>query len=1592
MRTKTLAIALALFVGCHVCVATNLAVAKDCLVNVDSNYPGYGPNVLNDGVQSAFGSDNILAGWASADAQGEHYIQLAWTQEQEIAAVVVYWAYDGGKFHPSSRYSLQVEKDGQWQVITTGENSAPVPYSVHLLQQPVHTKSLKIVQEKGGGEAGRPDLMWVCEVEAYAPEGLEFAQQGTPQTSVAVKAGTYKLAFLSKAAGNGQCEIAVGGSPLTSVYSRDGKWTQHNLVIDVKEPCELSIRGGNAVVAQVTAEKRAAFGDGEPLVELKDLYIETPLQNAVIAAPDDEELAGLAAQVRATLKDACGVEASIEPAAAARDDMDVRTVIAIGNMMNNDVIGMLYDKGFVYADSVYPGEDGYAVRTVHNPLGAGFNVVTATGSDTAGIIAAVAKLCEHLKASAGPVLPRILDIKLGAPQGNIAPPTPAAIQSRVDGYIRLRKSGDAPEWALNNFAGYGLNYNRTGDLEWAEMCRALMLALIDFWDENGAWPMEWLWDPYWAWENVEEAPCFTDAERLRITNFLLNVGRTNRSRYGGALTARNEISNGHQLDQALCIFVLGDYFWKYYQHPEAREWLDSADWRFKTSSKYHRLTHDSNDYNHAGFWFMLRYARISGDWTYVENGEFGRFAKYTMMMLDNLGYRAQNGDAGSPFAGPQANVYTTASWYYQDGMYKWPIRNTDYTAPGEYANNIPVQEPEDLTGAFRFNIEPTYYKYLTNFDADADLPSNVAPIDMAYDKISLRPSFDPRDEYIILDGMSRGEHGHDDGNSIIRYTDNERIWLCDMDYIRRAPKWHNSAIVIRDGATEQQPPLARADHLKDFGPACLLRSTMPHYNGADWERNIFWVKNGYFVILDNFIANEAGDYRLKTIWRTLGDTEISDGMLEVRQAGAVNVWGSFKPDEDRDGNGVPDGFTASMTNLSGEVKSRSAVDTEEFHSGPASIRMECDPQGYAVIYAYWPVDAGKKYRFHTMCKTQTEPGCSASNTIFWTGANRVRLPLSQGGGPQTGDTDWQAMDIEGVAPDDAETAQVAIRVNAQGSDTANGTVWFDDLSLIEIGEDGTETVIFPTDGEDEDFSCFYIKNAGDEALYLSEFLQRGHPLKDGYWVNYAYAGPEVKTLQQVADKTLAAGENHAIANLLYTSDKIEPRDLEIWKINSTTVGIVGDGEMTICGVRPAGAEEYSVGALTLDADMFQIEGTTLRATGLMSAKMAGKSIFSSAEPIDREVTLPTAEIIGEMPAVAKRGDTKLQADAQLTRDLRAYVDGAVRSVIMADIDGDGGDEAVIGDAAGGVTVMRADGAKLWQAETIRAVNVVRAADINGDGALEVIAGGDDQKVHAYDAHGEELWAHEFEDYHSRDGKIVAMEVADIANDGNMKIVVGTEGWHWYALDSAGKQVWRVGIAHAVTAGALADLDGDGDLEIVTGSEYYSWPVYDHNGKQLWRMSGGPGVTALAVADLNGDGKQECLFGTADGAASLRCMDAAGQPVWQASLGDEPRDILCTDLNGNGTPEVVACSDSMYLYAFDGAGTRLWMVDMGDIANVLAAYDGGIIAGLKNGIACEVDSAGEIVATYDCGAEVTSLTAAGDHIIAGTIDGQLLWLK
>ena len=150
----------------------------------------------------------------------------------------------------------------------------------------------------------------------------------------------------------------------------------------------------------------------------------------------------------------------------------------------------------------------------------------------------------------------------------------------------------------------------------------------------------------------------------------------------------------------------------------------------------------------------------------------------------------------------------------------------------------------------------------------------------------MREAVAPDRAYLLLDGISGGNHGHWDGNSILRFTDNGRMWLCEGDYLKGDPKDHNTVTVMRDaeGGSPQTIVELRAAHAASEWAVIVTRT--PNYQGLNWDRHITWHRpSDTFLMLDRFTALKSGAYDVTSRFRSLGETDLTDRVWTVTQAG-----------------------------------------------------------------------------------------------------------------------------------------------------------------------------------------------------------------------------------------------------------------------------------------------------------------------------------------------------------------------------------------------------------------------------------------------------------------------------------------------------------------------------------------------------------------------------------------------------------------------------------------------------------------------------------------------------------------------------------
>lgn len=304
---------------------------------------------------------------------------------------------------------------------------------------------------------------------------------------------------------------------------------------------------------------------------------------------------------------------------------------------------------------------------------------------------------------------------------------------------------------------------------------------------------------------------------------------------------------------------------------------------------------------------------------------------------------------------------------------------------------------------------------------------------------------------------------------------------------------------------------------------------------------------------------------------------------------------------------------------------------------------------------------------------------------------------------------------------------------------------------------------------------------------------------------------------------------------------------------------------------------------------------------------------------------------------------------------------------VADLDGDGRPEIVVGSDDGRVYAWRlpqepGSAVQLlsgWPQETggfVSASPVI--ADLDGDGELEILVGSWDGKVYAWRKDGRLLpgWPQET-------GQSIwsACRVADLNNDGWPEIITASDGV--YAWKAVGEPLegWPQATGSMVVGRpVVADLDGDGELEVIAAADrVYVWK---NNGQPLpgYPLDLGTFFWSAPVVDSGQNGQEPQLYLPGwDGA--LHRLSASG-PEERLQLSQEPFFATPTlaSLNGDGHREIIVGAWDGFLYIVRSNSTKghpAW--DQHDAAPVPKIADAAAITTVPEAVAPFISFPGPI---------------------------------
>jgi len=1394
----------------------------------------------------------------------------------------------------------------------------------------------------------------------------------------------------------------------------------------------------------VVAVAGACFAQpaGKPeqvITTLKKMCRETVLvsggtADAIIVAPEGDNYRAMALQVKKAISDATGATLELKLHSEVSADKVEQHVILLGNMDNNKFAERLYWQRYIACDLDYPGLDGYVVRTVCDPWGTEKNVIMLGGSDPGGVQQAVDAFIPLIKPGKDLVLPLLLDIKLNG----IETITEEGLQKEWDyyktKYLDAKSLWYGCERPVHRLA---YDYYLTGVEEYAKIYNEVIKRWMEEYyrftrGRQLTTPKYDMPDMYLSWDLVEESPSITDDVRLDMTNLLYDyailMGESGRVRNWQPGTMRN---TGHVV--IISVVYGHTYITKYYPDAPMERLQKAMDDVQVAMDSYVDTDGFMSETGYLGIHpkLLTYYTQYADDYRWFENKNALRWEEYHTMVTDN------NGSA----MGGWSPSHLLAARYYNDGRWLWlsnfQRHSSDYSAKvtgGKLRRNCWLGRPDieptpplDITGMRAFRMSENWYKELVRVRGELDVPQ-----EKAFNQVAMRPDFNTSNQYARIAGVNIGFHYGAPANAFSVLHDKGRNWVVNGRWGMSLMKYYNTMLVIHNGqASPKIPYMCSLETACDLPQTGFMQSQMPNYNATDWMRSVVWNKQRYWLVFDDVRAQEAGDYTCLCQWRVGPRPEIEAGRAVVGEgqpalviettgsptlavSGEKSAHGTVGSHMYRQGRSatMEPGETASFCSLlwvkggtarlEGWRRWQATAETANFESdnpqsGNVALRLVNNGVGWQCLKQGLPnLEPGAKYRVTGWVRTNGQVG----------GVIELRDPAAKVVGVVKASTEeqkWTKLEFEFEGVPKGHTAELWLMHHTYKAE--GGIAWFDNLEVVKV-EQPDKNLLLNGDFED----------AGDTKRMQAEYSLRG--LADGCAIvtdreDYWLAG----VAGDAQPKTFAPAEGVSVTAKAFN---ISPT---VFALTGATALRWGDSEL-FASDKPVSIEfDMATGRGVVEAEAssaIKVVGNEVRLSAgrsplTMQPKVIG-DLAASAKQIWEQAQPPggggAEELAGEKLQLAWQWqDDEIQAEA--------------KAVKVADLDGDGKVETVVGLTDGTTVVLSAGGKEICRHKAEKAINDVAVVDLNGDGKLEILSACDDYNLYATDLQGQEVWVFNNEGlditnkmagqlgigrYVSSEGEFISLKIVDLDGDGTPEILAGAKCFkhgsrHVYGtlwvLSLEGKQLWHVfNFGGTVDTIDCADLDGDGKLEIAmgTGGGTYGCHVYvvDSQGQKLAVYGAGYGEKRAAFARLRAAGplamvRLEHTNGTVwvnDAAAETKAWwtyNSSGLTSWGPVI---------TDFDGDGLNEILigGASGDVYLLSDAAEGQLLWRTNVGAAVTSLqtAKIEGQdrILVATRTGTLFVLDSDGKVLSHAHAGMDIVSLDVAAEAktAVLGLFDG------
>lgn len=1205
-----------------------------------------------------------------------------------------------------------------------------------------------------------PDATGGTAVTVEAGETLEM--------EIPIEAGTQAIEITARPLEEGplNVEVLLEGEISTHHYLPAGVWGGIRIGVmsrDVGDTVQMQLTpDGPMAVDTVEVSEIEPSHETLPLTSAGRIVRETPLvadgqAAAVILEPAEEDYRQVAADFGTRFEEKTGVSLPTIPEdGVTEEQLRAQTCIVLGNLATGPVALRLYARHLIYSDGYYPGPGGHELRTVHDPWGGGVNVVFMGGSDPAGVQSAANALNDRIEPAENITLPVIVD--WSSEHTNFGGLTEEQIAERATDlreYLHSFRRSNQYMSASNRPASVAQAYYLSGDPSYARAYEAMVDELATYYSEHEVEPPTFaLSNIVVALDQIEECPEFSDDARLKAADWVRQIvddsfhfwelrGPISREEAGVIEPAWN-----HETHPASGVAYAVEYFDSHFNMEPVQWWRDVITTLFTGQETSYKPLEDSANYQWITLYHTMQWALITGDMDIFTTDTLKKTAELAIACHDNFGDEATFGDAWMPFGSNARQIFRGASLYYADPRYQWMLERLEEDRghyPGGMYWDSPTQEPTDHIGLKTFILDPAVH---------AKQSAGKVPAEAALDKAVFRSGFDPQDDYLMLDGMSAGIHGHYDANGIIRFTDNGRLWLADMDYIRAWPKWHNSINISRDGQTTEVPPLAELTAKGAFDGFGMVQSRVPGYAGTDWTRSIFWQADEFFLVMDELSANEPGYFRSDCLWRTLGEVSLEGSRLDVQQEGEYfhihNADGSrpmLRTHWDR-GHGGDRGYYAEYPHA-GKI-------TKILHQNKEA-NLEA---GDALHY----INA-----FHT--SGQAEPAYAVRRLTEAAVVDGPETSMLVGIGPWT--HDGASIDAAMFALSDQSALLVdVVSIDVPGIEIAFETPLDMDINLA-------TTTVTLSEGE-------LPPDAEIEPAVYAEWLEAV--------IDSAQTPPEPEELQplEVAEAVQADWRVDLGSEIECTA--ISPDGEYIAAGTNAGETVVLDAKGEIIFRQPADAMVRAVAFADLDGDgtpeiVSGADDAKLRAYDLGGGRVAAVEIqpyhgrsgsVSSVAPADVDTDGDDEIIVGS------DNWHHYCFDGNGSEFWRTGTTHASTVSDTGDLDGDGEEEVLAGTEYYSAKILDSDGGSLGAVRGGPNWTAAAAIDVTGDGTSEATFGSDDAIVHVVDGEGTAVWSHN-----------IGGTVTGIAPLGGGIAATSEAGYCWI-FDSAGEVIATVRLPEQAT--------------------------------------------------------------------------------------------------------------------------------------------------------------------------------------------------